>query len=121
MVAMGVAGVFTYSGSRLALLVGYEVGILAASIFAPAGGAFVNELFPTGVRASVAGWNVAASVVGAVIGLVSFGALAQVGTRFDGLRASSILFLPVLVATALFLALPETKGREPEDMWSGPA
>ncbi len=117
MVAMGVSAVFTYSGSRPALLVGYEIGILAASTFAPAGGAFVNELFPTSVRASVAGWNVAASVLGAVVGLVGFGALAQVGTRFDGLRASLIIFLPVLVATALFLALPETNGREPEDMW----
>ena len=117
MVAMGLSAVFTYSGSRVALLLGYEIGILAASIFAPAGGAFVNELFPTAVRASVAGWNVAASVLGAVLGLVAFGALAQVGTRFDGLRASSIIFLPVLVATVLFLALPETKGREPEEMW----
>jgi MFS family permease len=114
---MGLSAVFTYSGSRVALLLGYEIGILAASIFAPAGGAFVNELFPTAVRASVAGWNVAASVLGAVLGLVAFGALAQVGTRFDGLRASSIIFLPVLVATVLFLALPETKGREPEEMW----
>jgi len=117
MVAMGVSGVFTYSGSRVALLVGHEIGILAASTFAPAAGAFVNELFPTAVRASVAGWNVAGGVLGAVLGLLAFGALAQVGTRFDGLRASSIIFLPVLVATVLFLALPETKGREPEEMW----
>ncbi|HVC71165.1 MAG TPA: MFS transporter [Acidimicrobiales bacterium] len=117
MVAMAVAGVFTYSGSRPALLIGYELGVLAASTFAPAAGTFVNELFPTSVRASVAGWNIAASVLGAVVGLVAFGAIAQVGTHFDGLRAAATTFLPVLVATVLFLRLPETKGREPEDLW----
>jgi MFS family permease len=120
-VAMSVFGVFTYSGSRVALFVGYELGVLAASTFAPAAGAFVNELFPTAVRASVAGWTVAAGVLGAVVGLVAFGAFAQVGHRFDGTRAAAITFLPVLVATALFLRLPETKGREPEEMWPGRA
>jgi MFS family permease len=117
MVAMSGFGVLTYSGSRHALYVGYELGVLAAATFAPAAGAFANELFPTSVRASVAGWNVVASVVGAVVGLVVFGATAQVGHRFDGTRAGLITFVPVLAATALFLALPETKGREPEDLW----
>jgi MFS family permease len=117
MLCMSLFGVFTYSGSRPALFVGYELAVLAASTFAPAAGAFVNELFPTAVRASVAGWNVLASVVGAVLGLVVFGAAAQVGTRFDGTRAGLITFLPALAATALFLLLPETKGKEPEDLW----
>jgi MFS family permease len=117
MVAMSVFGVLTYSGTRTGLYVGYEFGVLAAATFAPAAGAFANELFPTSVRASVAGWNVVASVLGAVAGLVIFGAAAQVGHRFDGTRAGLITFLPILVATALFLALPETMGREPEDLW----
>ena len=26
-------------------------------------------------------------------------------------------FLPVILATGLFALLPETKGREPEDLW----
>ncbi len=121
MVAVGLSAALTYSGSRPALLIGYEVSVLAASIFAPAAGALANELFPTDVRASVAGWNVAASVLGAVLGLLAFGALAQVGTRFDGTRAGLIIFLPVLGATALFLALPETRGREPEDLWPDPS
>jgi MFS family permease len=120
MVAMAVSGVFTYSGSHVALLIGYELGVLAASTFAPAAGAFANELFPTSVRASVAGWNIAASVLGAVLGLLAFGAIAQVGTRFDGLRAATVTFIPALAATVLFLKLPETKGREPEDLWPSP-
>lgn len=119
MVAMSVFGVLTYSGSRAALYVGYELGVLAAATFAPAAGAFSNELFPTSVRASVAGWNVVASVAGATIGLVLFGATAQVGHRFDGTRAGLITFLPILAAIALFLALPETRGREPEELWPG--
>jgi AAHS family cis,cis-muconate transporter-like MFS transporter len=119
MVAVVFAAVLTYSGSRAALLVGYEVAVFSASTFAPAAGALANELVPTSVRASVAGWNIAASVVGAVLGLVAFGALAQVGTRFDGTRASLIVFLPVLASTSLFLLLPETKGREPEELWPG--
>jgi MFS family permease len=119
MVAMSVFGVLTYSGSRPALYLGYEFGVLAAATFAPAAGAFANELFPTTVRASVAGWNVVASVAGATIGLVLFGATAQVGHRFDGTRAGLITFLPILAATALFLALPETRGREPEELWPG--
>jgi len=116
MVAIGLSAVLTYSGSKVALLVGYEVAVLSASTFAPAAGALANELFPTSVRASVAGWNVAASVLGAVLGLLAFGLLAQVGTRFHGTRASLIVFLPALLATALFLKLPETMGREPEDV-----
>jgi MFS family permease len=115
MIGMALTGTFAYSGSHVALLLGYELGILAASIFAPAAGSLLNELFPTGVRASVAGWNIAAGVIGAVIGLVAFGSIADVGDRFAVGAAAT--FLPVVVATALFLLLPETKGKEPEDLW----
>jgi hypothetical protein len=38
---------------------------LVGATLAPAAGALANELFPTSVRASVAGWLVAASVLGA--------------------------------------------------------
>jgi MFS family permease len=115
MTAMALTGALAYSGSRDALLVGYELGVLAASTFAPAAGALANELFPTPVRASVAGWIVAASVGGATVGLVSFGTIADVGNRFA--VGGAVTFLPVVLATVLFSFLPETKGREPEDLW----
>jgi MFS family permease len=115
MFAMAIIGIYTYSGSKTALLVGYELAVFCASTFAPAAGALANELFPTSVRASVAGWNVAASVVGAVVGLVAFGAIAEVGNRFA--VGAEVTFLPVVLATALFGLLPETRGREPEDLW----
>jgi MFS family permease len=119
MTAMALTGIVTYSGSRTGLLVGYELAVLSASTFAPAAGALANELFPTSIRASVAGWNVAASVAGAVVGLLAFGTIADVGNRFA--FGALVTFLPVVVATGLFALLPETKGREPEDLWPGVA
>jgi MFS family permease len=89
--------------------------VFAAATRAPAAGALANELFPTSVRASVAGWLVAASVAGATVGLVAFGAIADVGNRFA--LGGTVTFLPVVAFTGLFVLLPETKGREPEDLW----
>jgi MFS family permease len=86
---------------------------VAGGCFAPGAGALANELFPTAVRASVAGWNVAAGVLGAVLGLVVFGAMTSVGVLYAGI----VTFVPMILASALFLLLPETKGREPEDLW----
>jgi MFS family permease len=115
MIGISVFGVLAYSGSRAALLAGYVTGVLAGSVFAPAAGALANELFPTSVRASVAGWLVAASVLGAVAGLLAFGAVADVGNRFG--LAALVVFLPAVPAAALLWLVPETKGREPEDLW----
>jgi len=121
MVGMAGFGILTYSGSKAALVTGYVLGVLAGAVFAPAGGALANELFPTAVRASVAGWNVAAGVLGAVVGLVVFGALADVaGVGNHTALAATVTFLPMVPATALLLALPETKGREPEELWPEP-
>ena len=106
-----------YSGSRLGLVVGYVLGVAAGSTFAPAAGALSNELFPTAVRASVAGWQVAAGVLGAVGGLLAFGVIADVGNRFA--IAALVTFLPAVLFAGLFWLLPETKGREPEDLWPG--
>jgi MFS family permease len=108
-------GVLTYSGSRTALLVGYPLGVLAGGVFAPAGGALANELFPTAVRASVAGWSTAAGILGAVVGLLVFGAVADAGGGFP--VAALITFLVALPAVGLLAFLPETRGREPEELW----
>ncbi|HXN60487.1 MAG TPA: MFS transporter [Acidimicrobiales bacterium] len=115
MVAVAFSGALCYSGSRPALLVGYTVGVFCGSILAPGIGALLTELFPTSVRASVAGWWTTAGVLGAVGGLVAFGAVADVGNRFG--EAASLVFLPAALASALFWLLPETRGREPESLW----
>ena len=91
------------------------LGILSGSLIAPAIGSFLAELFPTSVRASATGWWVATGVLGAGVGLVVFGAVADVGNRFA--LAAVVTFLPAAAAAALFWNLPETKGREPESLW----
>jgi putative MFS transporter len=115
MVVMSILGVLTYSGSPAALIVGYILGVMVGSVLAPAVGALLAELFPTSVRASVAGWWVAAGVLGAVAGLVGFGAVADVRNQFA--FAAAITFLPAALAAGVFWLLPETRGREPEDLW----
>jgi len=116
MVAMAFLGMVTYSGSRLGAAVGYLFAVLAASVFAPPAGALTNELFPTSVRASVIGWEIAAGVFGATAGLLAFGAVADVGNRFG--LAAIVVFAATIPATALFVLLPETRDKEPEDLWS---
>ena len=121
MVGIAVAALVCYSGSRAGLFVGYEFAALSGGAFAPAAGALSNELFPTSVRASVAGWNVAAAVVGGVLGLVLFGAVADVAHRSSAhvvtLVPALVTFLPMAVPVALFWLVPETKGRELEEIW----
>ena len=115
MVGIAAFSTLTYTGSRTALVVGYILGVLAGSVLAPPTGALLAELFPTSVRASVAGWWVAAGVLGAVTGLVVFGAVADVGDRFG--LAAVLTFLPAAAAAGLFWLVPETRGKEPEDLW----
>lgn len=115
MVCIGASGLLCYGGSSAGLVIGYLAGIAAGGVIAPAAGAFVNELFPTSVRASVAGWNVAGAVLGAVAGLLSFGAIADIGNRFA--PAALATFLPAMVLSGLVWLLPETRGHEPEWFW----
>ena len=115
MVGVALLATLTYSGSAAALLAGYISAVFAASVFAPAAGSLVNELFPTSVRASVVGWTTAAGVLGAVAGLVTFGAVANAAHQFG--VAGVVTFLPAALVMVLFWLLPETRGREPEDLW----
>jgi MFS family permease len=115
MIAMALLGMLTYSGSGLGAAVGYLLAVLAASVFAPAAGALTNELFPTSVRASVIGWEIAVGVFGATAGLLAFGAVADVGNRFG--LAAIVVFAATIPATGLFALLPETRDKEPEDLW----
>ncbi len=115
MIAVALCGALAYSGSASALVIGYVLGVFSGSLLAPSVGAMFTELFPTSVRASATGWWVAAGVLGAVGGLVAFGAVADVGNRFA--LAADIVFLPAAAVAALFWLLPETKGREPESLW----
>jgi MFS family permease len=115
MAGIATAALVAYSGSRPALFAGYELAAVSGGLFAPAAGSLANELFPTAVRASVAGWNVAAAVLGGVLGLLEFGAVADVGNRWA--IGAVVTFVPVILCTGLFALVPETKGRELEELW----
>jgi MFS family permease len=118
MIALALFSVLTYEGSSAALLVGYILGVMAGSVLAPAAGALLTELFPTSVRASVAGWWVVAGVLGAGVGLLIFGTVADIGNRFA--LAGVFTFLPAAAVAGLFWLVPETRGKEPEDLWPSP-
>jgi MFS family permease len=113
LVAIAAGGMLTYSGSVPAVVVGYIVAVGIGSTFAPAFASLHNELFPTEVRAAAAGWMVAAGVLGAAVGLLAFGSVADVGERFS--LAAVAVFGPAALASALFALLPETAGRELEE------
>jgi MFS family permease len=118
LVGVACTGALAYTGSESAYVAGYILGVLSGGLLAPAVGAMLAELFPTSVRASVTGWWVTAGVLGAVSGLVAFGAVADVGNQFA--QAARLTFLPAAAAAALFWFLPETKGKEPEALWPDP-
>jgi MFS family permease len=109
---VGLAGVLTYRGGSAAAIGGYLLSIFAASAFAPAGGALAAELFPTSSRATAAGWLTVAGVLGAVSGLVVFGALVDAG---GFALAALVVGLPVALTGGLYLLLPETRGMELEE------
>jgi MFS family permease len=118
MAGMAVFGTLAYSGPSWALFFGYVAGVTCGAVFAPAGGSLANELFPTSVRASVAGWYIAAGVVGAVVGLLVFGLVADVRGASNHLEvAAAVVFLPMILTTGFLLLLPETKGKELEELW----
>ena len=119
LVGASLCGTIAYSGGSLALTVGYLCGVFSGGILAPAVGSLLTELFPTSVRASAAGWWTVAGVLGAVGGLVAFGAVADVGDHFA--VAAAVTFLPAALGAGLFWLVPETRGTEPEDLWTGAA
>ena len=118
-VGAAVCGTVAYSGGSLALTVGYVCGVFSGGVIAPAIGSLLTELFPTSVRASAAGWWTVAGVLGAVGGLVAFGAVADVGHHFA--VAAAVTFLPAALGAGLFWLIPEARGTEPEDLWTGSA
>ena len=114
MALTGVAVGYAYLGTTRDLAIGYLVAIAASSAFAPPTGALVAELVPTRVRATVAGWETIAGVAGAVVGLMSFGLLADLTDGFTS--AARLIAIVVAVVSIGFWWLPETRGVELEDL-----
>jgi len=116
MAATGAAVAYAYAGQPRDLILGYLLAIAASSAFAPPTGALIAELVPTAIRATVAGWGTVAGVLGAVIGLTSFGVLADLTGGFAS-AARTIGSLVAIVAIG-FWWLPETLGVDLEDLES---
>lgn len=109
-VLMVAAAVLTYGGSVPLLTAGYLLLVVAGAAFGPSGGALLAEVFPTEWRATANGWATALGVIGAVVGLATFGALADVLGSFS--RAGMVLWLPTLPFVVLYARLPETRHLE---------
>jgi MFS family permease len=109
---MAAAGVLAYSGSVPALVVGYLCGILFGSTYGTPAITLTNELFPTSIRAGVAGWLVIAGVLGATSGLLLAGMIADELDSFAG--AMVAVCVPGALSAALFALLPETRGLDLE-------
>lgn len=87
-------------------------GVLG-TLSVPAMGVIAPELFPTGRRGGVRGALTTIAVVGSVVGLLGAGTLVDAwgyGPAFLLLAATPV------VAAVLALAIPETRGRELEDI-----
>lgn len=108
------AGMLTYSGEVPALAAGYWLSLFAGGAFTPPAGSLDAELFPTSQRATAAGWITAANVLGAVAGLLLFGVLVDTFEAFS--LAAALIGLPVVLAAGLYSRVPETRGREPEEI-----
>jgi MFS family permease len=118
MAATGLAVTYAYALGTAELAVGYLAAIAASSAFAPPAGALAAELVPTRIRATVAGWMTVAGVLGAVLGLTSFGVLADLTGGFS--NAAMAIGLLVAVVAVAFGRLPETRGTELEDLEDRP-
>ncbi|MGH2746921.1 MAG: MFS transporter [Actinomycetota bacterium] len=119
LVAVALAGVLTYNAGRAGVIAGYLIGIFCAAAYAPAAGSLSAELFPTSHRSTVAGWLTASAVLGAVAGIILFGALAD---RFEGFGPSAALIAaPVVIVSVLYARLPESRGLELEESAPEPA
>ncbi len=112
MALTGGAVAYAYAGSARDLAIGYLVAIAASSGFAPPAGALAAELVPTRTRATVAGWMTVSGVLGSVLGLTTFGVLADLTGGFAA--ASRTIGLAVAAVASGFALLPETRGVELE-------
>ncbi len=112
--ATGASVAYAYLGSTSELAVGYLLALAASSGFAPPAGALVAELVPTRIRATVAGWETIAGVLGASLGLLSFGLLADVTGSFTA--AAQLIGAIVALVAIGFVWLPETLGTELETL-----
>ena len=113
LIALGVFSSLFFVVSGPSMWVTSLLGTLLGSLAVPAMGVIAPELFPTARRAGVRGVITAIAVAGSVCGLMIAGPL--VDARGYGFTFTVLAVAP-LAAAALALAIPETRGRELEEL-----
>ena len=109
--AIFTTGFFVFEG--FAMWVAATLGAVLATLSVPAMGALAPELFPTARRGAARGTLSTVATTGSVIGLLAAGALVDhlgYGSAFTWLA------LAPLAAATLATAIPETAGRELEEL-----
>jgi MFS family permease len=113
------AGVLAYFGGYDHFVYGFYVGVFAAGLLTPSLNALSVELFAPSIRATVGGWVVVATVIGATAGLVAFGALTGTGhvVPSEAMRHAALwTFLPAIALAGVVWLLPETHHHELDDI-----
>ena len=113
LVALGIFNALFFAVSGVPMWFGSLLGSVLGGLAIPAMGVIAPELFPTARRAGVRGFITAIAVGGSVCGLMIAGPL--VDSRGYGFTFALLAVAP-LCAAALALAIPETRGRELEDI-----
>jgi MFS family permease len=109
--AVFTTGFFVLEGA--AMWISATLGAVLATLSVPAMGALAPELFPTARRGAARGTLSAVATAGSVVGLLAAGGLVD---HLGYGSAFSWLALAPLAAAALSLRVPETAGRELEDL-----
>ncbi len=113
LVAYGLFNAVMFSIGGPPMWVASLLGSVLGALSVPAMGVIAPELFPTARRGGVRGMITAIAVTGSVIGLLLAGTMVDAGSYGS---AFTVLAVAPLVAAALALAIPETRGRELEDL-----
>lgn len=109
---IAVSVVIAYFGSVPMMFGGFWLGVFIQGAYGVPLGTLSTEVFPTSMRATTQGWVAASGVLGAVVGLVLFGALSDATGSF---RIAATAVAAVAAVTAVgYRWFPETVGMELE-------
>ena len=113
LIAFGVFNVAFYSLGGPPMWVASLLGSTLGALAVPAMGVIAPELFPTARRGGARGAITGIAVIGSVCGLLAAGAIVDA----QGYSAAfTVLALAPFAAAGLAFAIPETRGRELEDL-----
>jgi MFS family permease len=113
LLAIGVFNAIFFSVVGVPMWIASLFGSVIGGLAAPAMSVIAPELFPTARRGTVRGAVAAIAVTGSVVGLLASGRLIDSnGYAF----AFTVLAVAPIAAAVIALAIPETRGRELEDI-----